>query len=120
MPITPLEIQQLYLMQNHIGHMEHAKKAVRKIATKSQDRDIHLDSFMKDSTVVKTESTGDDNKIKEKPNQDKQSSQKQSYMSYRKRKIINAIDDKTTEEIEIVEEIKSQESIKGAKIDILG
>ena len=119
MPITPLEIQQLYLMQNHIGHMEHAKKAVRKIATQIEDRDIHLDSFMKEYTVVKTESTGDENKVKEKPNQDKKNNQRQSYMSYRKRKILNFEDDHTTE-VEIIEEIPSQESIKGAKIDILG
>ena len=40
-------------------------------------------------------------------------------MSYRKRKILNFEDDHTTE-VEIIEEIPSRESIKGAKIDILG
>ena len=66
MPIAPLDLQQLYMQQSHIGRMEHVRMAAKTIAMQSEDRDIHRESFIKDSTVVKSENVSEDTKIKEK------------------------------------------------------
>lgn len=66
MPIAPLDLQQLYMQQSHIGRMEHVRMAAKTIAMQSEDRDIHRDSYIKDSTVVKSENISDETKVKEK------------------------------------------------------
>ena len=114
MPIAPLDLQQLYMQQSHIGRMEHVRMAARTIAMQSEDKDIHRESFIKDSTVVKSENVSEDNKIKEK--KDEQRGKKgQGYISY----IIldNNNDNSIIESIEIKE---IGESVKGSKIDIFG
>ena len=123
MPIAPLDLQQLYMQQSHIGRMEHVRMAARTIAMQSEDKDIHRESFIKDSTVVKSENVSEDNKIKEK--KDEQRGKKnQGYISYRKKKRRNIIDgdNSLVESIETIEinEIGAAEQIKGAKIDIFG
>lgn len=37
MPIAPLDLQQLYMQQSHIGRMEHVRMAARTIAMQSED-----------------------------------------------------------------------------------
>ena len=123
MPIAPLDLQQLYMQQSHIGRMEHVRMAAKTIAMQSEDRDIHRESFIKDSTVVKSENISEDTKIKEK--KDEQRGKKnQGYISYRKKKRRNIIDgdNSLVESIETIEinEIGAAEQIKGAKIDIFG
>ncbi len=123
MPIAPLDLQQLYMQQSHIGRMEHVRMAAKTIAMQSEDRDIHRESFIKDSTVVKSENVSEDTKIKEK--KDEQRGKKnQGYISYRKKKRRNIIDgdNSLVESIETIEinEIGAAEQIKGAKIDIFG
>ena len=123
MPIAPLDLQQLYMQQSHIGRMEHVRMAAKTIAMQSEDRDIHRESFIKDSTVVKSENVSDVTKIKEK--KDEQRGKKnQGYISYRKKKRRNIIDgdNSLVESIETIEinEIGAAEQIKGAKIDIFG
>lgn len=123
MPIAPLDLQQLYMQQSHIGRMEHTKMAAKTIAMQSEDRDIHRDSYIKDSTVVKSETVSDETKVKEK--KDEQQRQKdQGYMSYRKKnkRIIangNTNNDENNSIIGI-EEVSSTEQTKGSKIDTLG
>ena len=123
MPIAPLDLQQLYMQQSHIGRMEHVRMAAKTIAMQSEDRDIHRESFIKDSTVVKSENVSEDTKIKEK--KDEQRGKKnQGYISYRKKKRRNIIDgdNSLVESIETIEinEIGAAEQMKGAKIDIFG
>ena len=123
MPIAPLDLQQLYMQQSHIGRMEHVRMAAKTIAMQSEDRDIHRESFIKDSTVVKSENVSEDTKIKEK--KDEQRGKKnQGYISYRKKKRRNIIDgdNSLVESIDTIEinEIGVAEQMKGAKIDIFG
>ena len=123
MPIAPLDLQQLYMQQSHIGRMEHVRMAAKTIAMQSEDRDIHRESFIKDSTVVKSENVSEDTKIKEK--KDEQRDKKnQGYISYRKKKRRNIIDgdNSLVESIDTIEinEIGAAEQMKGAKIDIFG
>ena len=123
MPIAPLDLQQLYMQQSHIGRMEHVRMAAKTIAMQSEDRDIHRESFIKDSTVVKSENVSEDTKIKEK--KDEQRGKKnQGYISYRKKKRRNIIDgdNSLVESIDTIEinEIGASEQMKGAKIDIFG
>ena len=123
MPIAPLDLQQLYMQQSHIGRMEHVRMAAKTIAMQSEDRDIHRESFIKDSTVVKSENVSEDTKIKEK--KDEQRGKKnQGYISYRKKKRRNIIDSDNSlvESIDTIEinEIGAAEQMKGAKIDIFG
>jgi len=123
MPIAPLDLQQLYMQQSHIGRMEHVRMAAKTIAMQSEDRDIHRESFIKDSTVVKSENVSEDTKIKEK--KDEQRGKKnQGYISYRKKKRRNIIDgdNSLVESIDTIEinEIGAAEQMKGAKIDIFG
>ena len=119
MPISPLDLQVLYMQQSHIGRMEHVRMAAKTIAMQSEDRDIHRDSYIKDSTVVKSENVSEDNKIKEK----KDNQKNKGYMSYRKKnKSVfnqNYDDDSQNNNIEI-EEVSLTEQSKGLKIDILG
>ena len=123
MPIAPLDLQQLYMQQSHIGRMEHVRMAAKTIAMQSEDRDIHRESFIKDSTVVKSENVSEDNKIKEK--KDEQRGKKgQGYISYRKKNRRNIIDSDNSSSdlvgtIEI-NEIGAAEQMKGSKIDIFG
>lgn len=120
MPIAPLDLQQLYMQQSHIGRMEHVRMAAKTIAMQSEDKDIHRESFIKDSTVVKSENVSEDNKIKEK--KDEQRSKKgQGYISYRKKNRRNIIgNDNSSVELIEIEEIGEAEQIKGSKIDIFG
>ncbi|TKZ35074.1 hypothetical protein [Brachyspira catarrhinii] len=123
MPIAPLDLQQLYMQQSHIGRMEHVRMAAKTIAMQSEDRDIHRESFIKDSTVVKSENVSEDTKIKEK--KDEQRGKKgQGYISYRKKNRRNIIDsdDSLEGSIETIEinEIGAAEQMKGSKIDIFG
>ncbi len=123
MPIAPLDLQQLYMQQSHIGRMEHVRMAAKTIAMQSEDRDIHRESFIKDSTVVKSENVSEDIKIKEK--KDEQRGKKgQGYISYRKKNRRNIIDGDNSLEgsIETIEinEIGAAEQMKGSKIDIFG
>ena len=108
MPIAPLDLQQLYMQQSHIGRMEHVRMAAKTIAMQSEDRDIHRESFIKDSTVVKSENVSEDTKIKEK--KDEQRGKK------------NDGDNSLVESIDTIEinEIGAAEQMKGAKIDIFG
>ena len=120
MPIAPLDLQQLYMQQSHIGRMEHVRVAARTIAMQSEDKDIHRESFIKDSTVVKSENVSEDNKIKEK---DEQRGKKgQGYISYRKKNRRNIILDDNNDNsiIESIEIKEIGESVKGSKIDIFG
>lgn len=123
MPIAPLDLQQLYMQQSHIGRMEHVRMAAKTIAMQSEDRDIHRESFIKDSTVVKSKNVSEDIKIKEK--KDEQRGKKgQGYISYRKKNRRNIIDGDNSLEgsIETIEinEIGAAEQMKGSKIDIFG
>lgn len=123
MPIAPLDLQQLYMQQSHIGRMEHVRMAAKTIAMQSEDRDIHRESFIKDSTVVKSENVSEDNKIKEK--KDEQRGKKgQGYISYRKKNRRNIIDsdNSAADSIDTIEinEIGAAEQMKGSKIDIFG
>lgn len=121
MPISPLDLQQLYMQQSHIGRMEHVRMAARTIAMQSEDKDIHKESFIKDSTVVKSENVSEDNKIKEK--KDEQRGKKgQGYISYRKKNRRNIILDDNNDNsiIESIEIKEIGESVKGSKIDIFG
>ena len=123
MPIAPLDLQQLYMQQSHIGRMEHTRMAAKTIAMQSEDKDIHRDSYIKDSTVVKSENISDETKVKEK--KDEQQRQKdQGYMSYRKKNkriIANGnIDNDENNSIIGIEEVSATEQTKGSKIDILG
>lgn len=123
MPIAPLDLQQLYMQQSHIGRMEHVRMAAKTIAMQSEDRDIHRESFIKDSTVVKSENVSEDNKIKEK--KDEQRGKKgQGYISYRKKNRRNIIDsdNSAADSIDTIEinEIGAVEQMKGSKIDIFG
>lgn len=123
MPIAPLDLQQLYMQQSHIGRMEHVRMAAKTIAMQSEDRDIHRESFIKDSTVVKSENVSEDNKIKEK--KDEQRGKKgQGYISYRKKNRRNIIDsdNSLSDLVETIEinEIGAAEQMKGSKIDIFG
>lgn len=121
MPIAPLDLQQLYMQQSHIGRMEHVRMAARTIAMQSEDKDIHRESFIKDSTVVKSEIVSDETKVKEKKDeQDRRG--KQGYMSYRKKNRRNIIfdDNSSAEQSIVIEEIGAFEQIKGSKIDIFG
>lgn len=123
MPIAPLDLQQLYMQQSHIGRMEHVRMAAKTIAMQSEDRDIHRESFIKDSTVVKSENVSEDNKIKEK--KDEQRGKKgQGYISYRKKNRRNIIDsdNSAADSIDMIEinEIGAAEQMKGSKIDIFG
>lgn len=123
MPIAPLDLQQLYMQQSHIGRMEHVRMAAKTIAMQSEDRDIHRESFIRDSTVVKSENVSEDNKIKEK--KDEQRGKKgQGYISYRKKNRRNIIDsdNSVVDSIDTIEinEIGAAEQMKGSKIDIFG
>lgn len=123
MPIAPLDLQQLYMQQSHIGRMEHVRMAAKTIAMQSEDRDIHRESFIRDSTVVKSENVSEDNKIKEK--KDEQRGKKgQGYISYRKKNRRNIIDsdNSAADSIDTIEinEIGAAEQMKGSKIDIFG
>lgn len=123
MPIAPLDLQQLYMQQSHIGRMEHVRMAAKTIAMQSEDRDIHRESFIRDSTVVKSENVSEDNKIKEK--KDEQRGKKgQGYISYRKKNRRNIIDsdNSVADSIDAIEinEIGAAEQMKGSKIDIFG
>lgn len=123
MPIAPLDLQQLYMQQSHIGRMEHVRMAAKTIAMQSEDRDIHRESFIKDSTVVKSENVSEDNKIKEK--KDEQRGKKgQGYISYRKKNRRNIIDsdNSVADSMDTIEinEIGAAEQMKGSKIDIFG
>ena len=123
MPIAPLDLQQLYMQQSHIGRMEHVRMAAKTIAMQSEDRDIHRESFIRDSTVVKSENVSEDNKIKEK--KDEQRGKKgQGYISYRKKNRRNIIDsdNSAADSIDMIEinEIGAAEQMKGSKIDIFG
>ncbi|WP_432633458.1 hypothetical protein [Brachyspira sp.] len=123
MPIAPLDLQQLYMQQSHIGRMEHVRMAAKTIAMQSEDRDIHRESFIRDSTVVKSENVSEDNKIKEK--KDEQRGKKgQGYISYRKKNRRNIIDsdNSVADSIDTIEinEIGAAEQMKGSKIDIFG
>ena len=123
MPIAPLDLQQLYMQQSHIGRMEHVRMAAKTIAMQSEDRDIHRESFIKDSTVVKSENVSEDNKIKEK--KDEQRGKKgQGYISYRKKNRRNIIDsdNSVADSVDTIEinEIGAAEQMKGSKIDIFG
>lgn len=123
MPIAPLDLQQLYMQQSHIGRMEHVRMAAKTIAMQSEDRDIHRESFIKDSTVVKSENVSEDIKIKEK--KDEQRGKKgQGYISYRKKNRRNIIDsnNSSSDLVETIEinEIGAAEQMKGSKIDIFG
>ena len=121
MPIAPLDLQQLYMQQSHIGRMEHTRMAAKTIAMQSEDRDIHRDSYIKDSTVVKSENISDETRVKEK--KDEQRPKDQGYMSYRKKNKKRMTDDtddnKGNNTIEI-EEVSATEQTKGSKIDFLG
>ena len=123
MPIAPLDLQQLYMQQSHIGRMEHVRMAARTIAMQSEDKDIHRDSFIKDSTVVKSENVSDENKVKEK--KDEQGKRgRQGYISYRKKNRRNiTLDDNDNNENSTIEAIEIKEigeAVKGSKIDIFG
>ena len=123
MPIAPLDLQQLYMQQSHIGRMEHVRMAAKTIAMQSEDKDIHRESFIRDSTVVKSENVSEDNKIKEK--KDEQRGKKgQGYISYRKKNRRNIIDsdNSVADSIDTIEinEIGAAEQMKGSKIDIFG
>ncbi len=120
MPIAPLDLQQLYMQQSHIGRMEHTRMAAKTIAMQSEDRDIHRDSYIKDSTVVKSENISDETRVKEK--KDEQRPKDQGYMSYRKKnkkRASNNIDNEESNIIEI-EEVSATEQTKGSRIDLLG
>ena len=111
MPIAPLDLQVLYMQQSHIGRMEHVRMAAKTIAMQSEDKDIHRDSYIKDSTVVKSENVAEDQKNK-------------GYMSYRKKNKKKSVfnqnyDDSQNNNIEI-EEVSLTEQSKGLKIDIFG
>ena len=107
MPRAPLDLQQLYMQQSHIGRMEHVRMAARTIAMQSEDKDIHKESFIKDSTVVKSENVSEDNKIKEK--KDEQRGKKgQGYISYRKKNRRNIILDDNNDN-SIIESIEIKE-----------
>ena len=110
MPIAPLDLQVLYMQQSHIGRMEHVRMAAKTIAMQSEDKDIHRDSYIKDSTVVKSENVAEDNKIKEK--KDNQKNKKKSVFNQN-------YDDSQNNNIEI-EEVSLTEQSKGLKIDIFG
>lgn len=116
MPIAPLDLQQLYMQQAHIGRMEHARMAAKTILMQSEDKDIHRDSYVKDSTVVKTENTPNENIIKERKESQRQKDQ--SYMSYRKK--LRPKDDDNENVVPVVEEVTVREISKGKRIDILG
>ncbi|WP_300369936.1 hypothetical protein [Brachyspira sp.] len=121
MPIAPLDLQQLYMQQSHIGRMEHTKMAAKTIAMQSEDRDIHRDSYIKDSTVVKSENISDETRVKEK--KDKQRPKDQGYMSYRKKnkkKMAENIDNEEVSNIVEIEEVSATEQTKGSRIDLLG
>lgn len=120
MPIAPLDLQQLYMQQSHIGRMEHVRMAAKTIAMQSEDRDIHRESFIRDSTVVKSDNVSEDNKIKEK--KDEQRGKKgQGYISYRKKNRRNIVgNDNSLVELIEIEEIGATEQIKGSQIDIFG
>ncbi|OEJ13552.1 hypothetical protein BFL38_02045 [Brachyspira hampsonii] len=121
MPIAPLDLQQLYMQQSHIGRMEHVKMAAKTIAMQSEDRDIHRDSYIKDSTVVKSENISDETKVKEK--KDEQRPKDNGYMSYRKKskkRMADNIDDDEKNNIIEIEEVSATEKTKGSKIDFLG
>lgn len=121
MPIAPLDLQQLYMQQSHIGRMEHTRMAAKTIAMQSEDRDIHRDSYIKDSTVVKSENISDETKVKEK--KDEQRPKDQGYMSYRKKnkkKISDNIDNNEVGNVIEIEEVSATDKTKGSKIDFLG
>jgi len=115
MPILPLDLQQLYMQQSNIGRMEHVRQTVKTIIMQSEDKDIHKDSYEKDSTVVKTEETSDENIIKDRKGS-KKGNQKH-YLSYRKKRKVNP-DDKD----DIIETVDTdlESDTKGHTIDILG
>ncbi|MEI0525174.1 hypothetical protein R4K54_04525 [Brachyspira murdochii] len=122
MPIAPLDLQQLYMQQSHIGRMEHTRMAAKTIAMQSEDRDIHRDSYIKDSTVVKSENISDETKVKEKKD-DEQKQKDQGYMSYRKKnkkRIIDNNENENENNIIEIEEVSATEKTKGSKIDLLG
>lgn len=116
MPIAPLDLQQLYMQQAHIGRMEHARMAAKTILIQSEDKDIHRDSYIKDSTVVKTENSPNENIIKERKESQRQKDQ--NYMSYRKK--LRQKEDDSEESANTVEEVAIREISKGKRIDILG
>lgn len=121
MPIAPLDLQVLYMQQSHIGRMEHVRMAAKTIAMQSEDKDIHRDSYIKDSTVVKSENVSEDNKIKEKKDEQKN----KGYMSYRKKNKKKSVfnqnyDDSQNDNNIEIEEVSSTEQSKGLKIDIFG
>lgn len=123
MPISPLDLQQLYMQQSHIGRMEHIKMAAKTIAMQSEDRDIHRDSYIKDSTVVKSEQISDETKVKEK--KDSQKQREQSYMSYRRNKrnkgTITDGNVYSTENYNMIEieEMPVLDQTKGSNLDLL-
>lgn len=115
MPIGILDLQQLMMQQSHIGRMEHVRQAAKTIVMQSEDKDIHQDAYKKDSTVVKTEETSDENMIKERkePKKDHQ----KHYMSYRKRRPSKPSDKNNP----IIEKVDMDSDLdKGGIIDILG
>lgn len=121
MPIAPLDLQQLYMQQSHIGRMEHTRMAAKTIAMQSEDRDIHRDSYIKDSTVVKSENISDETRVKEK--KDEQRPKDQGYMSYRKKnkkRMTDNTDDKEGNNTIEIEEVSATENTKGSRIDFLG
>lgn len=120
MPIAPLDLQQLYMQQSHIGRMEHTRMAAKTIAMQSEDKDIHRDSYIKDSTVVKSENISDETKVKEK--KDGQRPKDQGYMSYRKKNKKRSSEINSIEENNIIEieEVQASEKTKGSRIDFLG
>ena len=122
MPISPLDLQQLYMQQSHIGRIEHTRMAAKTIAMQSEDRDIHRDSYIKDSTVVKSENISDETKVKEKKDEE-QRPKDQGYMSYRKKnkkRTAADIDNNENKNTIEIEEVTASEQTKGSKIDLLG
>ncbi len=116
MPIGTLDLQQLMMQQSHIGRMEHVRQAAKTIVVQSEDKDIHQDSYKKDSTVVEIEETSDESIIKERkePKKDHQ----KHYMSYRKRRPSKSSNDDSNLIIEKVD--MDSDLDKGGIIDILG
>ncbi len=116
MPILPLDLQQLYMQQSHIGRMEHVRQTVKTIVMQAEDKDIHQDSYEKDSIVVKAEESSNENTVKERK-ESKKDGQKH-YVSYRKKRRKDNPDDKNNI-IETVD-IDLESDTKGHTIDILG
>lgn len=116
MPIAPLDLQQLYMQQSQVSHMEHTRMAAKTILMQSEDKQIHQDSYEKDSTVVKSEHVSDENIIKDKKEKKKNNSNEEGYFLYRRKK--HKLDSEE-DAVEVVDEEKKEAS-KGKRLDILG